>query len=83
MDVSTSGTPPIRILTWLEDEKDNCWRRTSDAINEAKPHKDHAKPEIIYQTRISGPYGPFILAPAEGWWGGLRPIIWAFVPITI
>ena len=22
---------------------------------------------IIYKTRISGPYGPFILAPVEGW----------------
>ena len=34
-------------------------------------------------TRISGPYGPFILAPAEGCWVGLRPITWAFGPITI
>ena len=28
----------------------------------------------MYITRISGPYGPFILAPAEGCWVGLRPI---------
>ena len=26
---------------------------------------------------------PFILAPAEGCWMGLRPITWAFGPITI
>ena len=38
---------------------------------------------MIYVTRISGPYGPFILAPAEGWWVGLGPITWAFRPITI
>ena len=37
----------------------------------------------FYVTRISGPYGPFILAPAEGWWVGLQPIPWAFGPITI
>ena len=37
----------------------------------------------FYVTRISGPYGPFILAPAEGWWVGLMPITWAFGPITI
>ena len=35
------------------------------------------------KTRISGPYGPFILAPAEGWWVGLQPITWAFGLITI
>ena len=34
-------------------------------------------------TRISGPYGPFILAPAEGCWVGLRVIIWVFGPMTI
>ena len=32
----------------------------------------------IYITRISGSYGPFILAPAEGCWVGLWPITWAF-----
>ena len=37
----------------------------------------------FHTTRISGPYGPFILATAEGWWVGLRPITWAFGPITI
>ena len=36
----------------------------------------------FHTTRISGPYGPFILATAEGWWVGLRPITWAFGPIT-
>ena len=34
-------------------------------------------------TRISGPYRPFILAPAEGWWVGLWPITCAFGPVTI
>ena len=33
--------------------------------------------------RISGPYRPFILAPAKGWWVGLQPITLAFGPITI
>ena len=37
----------------------------------------------FYNTRISGPYGPFIVAPAEGWWVGLWPITWSFGPITI
>ena len=38
---------------------------------------------LFGSTRISGPYRPFILAPAEGYWLGLRPITWAFSPITI
>ena len=37
----------------------------------------------MYITRISGPYGLFILAPAEGFWVGLRPITWAFGPISM
>ena len=32
----------------------------------------------IWRTTISGPYGPFILAPAEGWWVGHQPISWTF-----
>ena len=39
--------------------------------------------EDFLYTRISGSVGPFILAPAEGWWVGLRPIPWDFGPITI
>ena len=38
---------------------------------------------FIFKTRISGPYRPFILAPGEGGWMGLRSIFWAFGPITI
>ena len=42
---------------------------------------DPGKPFFWFlYTRISGLYGPFILAPAEGWWVGLRPISLAFGP---
>ena len=37
----------------------------------------------VYDTGNSGTYGPFILAPAEGWLMDLRPITLAFDPITI
>ena len=32
---------------------------------------------LFILTRISGPHGPFIPAPADGWWMGLWPITWA------
>ena len=38
---------------------------------------------LFILTRISGPYGPLTLAPAEGWRLGLFPFTWAFSPITI
>ena len=28
---------------------------------------------VSNKRRISAPYGPFIIAPAEGWWVGLQP----------
>ena len=37
---------------------------------------------LFGSSRISGPYGPFILAPAEDCWVGLQPIAWAFGPTT-
>ena len=58
-------------------------------LEQGVPQGDIISPYIfiisveILLTRISGPYGPFILAPAEGCWVSLWSITWVFGLINI
>ena len=60
-----------------------CRGKECDGQTDKQTDKQTDNSGIYIRTRISGPYGPFIVAPAEGWWVGFRPITWAFGPITI